>query len=112
MRLPIVRAFFAVATLGRSGCATVTGEATQAINIQTVDAQGKAVDGMKCRIVNGSAEYMGDTPLFGLSVRKIADAAGGRVPAHRLSDDARTDYSRADLTSGSTAQLLPVVAAR
>ena len=71
MRLPLVRAFFAaVALVGVSGCATLTGEATQAISIQTVDANGRPVDGMACRIVNGSAEYMGDTPLFNLRVRR------------------------------------------
>ena len=96
----------ALVVLGVSGCATVTGEATQAINIQTVDATGKPVDGMACRIVNGSAEYMGDTPLFGLRVR--------RSPTPLVAECKRQGYamaraliiSRADLASGSTAQLL------
>ena len=107
MRLPFFRAFLAVAAvLGVSGCATVTGEATQAITIQTVDANGKPVDGMKCRIVNGSAEYMGDTPLFGLRVRKsptplVAECQRGGYPMTRA-----LIISRADLASGSTAQLL------
>ena len=70
MHLPFVRVFFAVALVSVGGCATISGEATQAINIQTVDASGKPVDGMACRIVNGSAEYMGDTPMFNLRVRK------------------------------------------
>ena len=107
MQLPLIRAAYAtLALLAMSGCATVTGEATQAINIQTVDANGKSVDGMKCRIVNGSAEYMGDTPLFGLRVRKS--------PTPLVAECQRTGYpmtraliiSRADLASGSTAQLL------
>jgi len=107
MRLTIVRAFLAaLAVTGASGCATVTGDATQAINIQTVDANGKPVDGMACRIVNGSAEYMGDTPMFGLRVR--------RSPTPLVAECKRNGYpmaraliiSRADLASGSTAQLL------
>ena len=70
MRLAAFRTLFAaIVVIGLSGCATVTGEATQAINIQTVDANGRPVEGMACRIVNGSAEYMGDTPMFGLRVR-------------------------------------------
>ncbi|HVG03666.1 MAG TPA: hypothetical protein VM937_01880, partial [Burkholderiaceae bacterium] len=102
MQLPLIRAAYAtLALLAMSGCATVTGEATQAINIQTVDANGKSVDGMKCRIVNGSAEYMGDTPLFGLRVRKS--------PTPLVAECQRTGYpmtraliiSRADLASGS-----------
>src|SRR5688500_1711962 len=107
MRLPVVRVFLAVAALaGLGGCATVTGEATQAINIQTVDANGKPVDGMACCVVNGSAEYMGDTPLFGLRVRKS--------PTPLIVECKRQGYamaralviSRADLASGLTAHLL------
>ena len=107
MPLPFIRVFVAaIASLGLGGCATLTGEATQAINIQTVDANGKPVDGMACRIVNGSAEYMGDTPLFGLRVRKS--------PTPLIVECKRNGYamaraliiSRADLASGSTAQLL------
>jgi hypothetical protein len=95
-----------LAVLGVSGCATVTGEATQAINIQTVDAQGRPIDGMACRIVNGSAEYMGDTPLFGLRVRRsstplVAECKRQGYPVARA-----LIVSRANLASGSTAQLL------
>lgn len=96
----------AVAVVGICGCATVTGEATQAINIQTVDAQGRPIDGMACRIVNGSAEYMGDTPLFGLRVRRsstplVAECKRQGYPIARA-----LIISRANLASGSTAQLL------
>jgi len=107
MRLPLVRAFLAaLAITGVSGCATMTGEATQVINFQTVDANGKPVDGMACRIVNGSAEYRGDTPMFGLRVR--------RSPTPLVAECKRQGYamaraliiSRADLASGSAAQLL------
>lgn len=107
MRFLWLRVALAVlAVLGISGCATVTGDATQAINIQTVDAQGRPIDGMACRIVNGSAEYMGDTPLFGLRVRRsstplVAECKRQGYPLARA-----LIISRADLASGSTAQLL------
>jgi hypothetical protein len=107
MYLPFVRVFFVVATLvSVSGCATLTGEATQAINIQTVDASGRPVDGMACRIVNGSAEYMGDTPLFNLKVRKSPTALVVECKRHGYAMARALIISRADLVSGSTAQLL------
>ncbi len=107
MYLPFVRVFFVVAALvSVSGCATLTGEATQAINIQTVDASGRPVDGMACRIVNGSAEYMGDTPLFNLKVRKSPTALVVECKRHGYAMARALIISRADLVSGSTAQLL------
>ena len=98
--------FAVIALLATTGCATLTGEATQAINIQTVDANGRPIEGMACRIVNGSAEYMGDTPMFGLRVRRsstplVAECKrGGYAMARALI------IPRADLVSGSTAQLI------
>ena len=107
MHLPFLRVFLAVAALvSVSGCATVTGEATQAINIQTVDAKGKPVDGMACRIVNGSAEYMGDTPMFGLRVRKSPTPLVVECKRNGYAMARALIISRADLASGSTAQLL------
>ena len=107
MRLPFVRTFFvAIAIVGVSGCATITGEATQAINIQTVDANGKPVNGMACRIVNGSAEYMGDTPMFGLRVRKSPTPLVAECKRQGYAMARALIISRADLVSGSTAQLL------
>ena len=107
MRLPFVRTFFvAIAIVGVSGCATITGEATQAINIQTVDANGKPVNGMACRIVNGSAEYMGDTPMFGLRVRKSPTPLVAECKRQGYAMARALIISRADLASGSTAQLL------
>ncbi len=107
MRLSVIRAVLAVtALIGLGGCATITGEATQAINIQTVDANGKPVDGMACRIVNGSAEYMGDTPLFGLRVRKSPTPLIVECKRHGYAMARALIISRADLASGSTAQLL------
>ncbi len=107
MNLTFVRVFVAAITLlGAGGCATITGEATQTINIQTVDANGKPVDGMACRIVNGSAEYMGDTPLFGLRVRKSPTPLIVECKRHGYAMARALVISRADLASGSTAQLL------
>lgn len=64
---PII-AFIALLLL--SGCATVSGDATQLLSIQAMDAKGRIVEGMSCRVVNGSAEYVGDTPMFDLKVRR------------------------------------------
>ena len=63
-------AVFAVTALLASGCATVSGRATQPISIQTVDAQGRLIEGMSCRAVNGGGQYVGDTPMFDLQVRR------------------------------------------
>jgi hypothetical protein len=54
-----------------TGCATMTGTSNQRISVQTFDAQERPIE-MRCRVVNGSAEYFGDTPLFDLSVRRSA----------------------------------------
>ncbi len=107
--MPSSRARVSVAALAlvvASGCATVTGEATQAINIQTVDASGRPIDGMACRIVNGSAEYMGDTPLFGLRVRRSATPLVAECKRQGYPMARALIISRADLATGSTAQLL------
>ncbi len=63
-------ALLAFATLLASGCATVNGNATQPISIQTVDAEGRAIEGMSCRVANDSAHYVGDSPMFDLKVRR------------------------------------------
>ena len=64
-------ALLAFATLMlTTGCATVKGDATQPISIQTVDAQGRAIEGMSCRVNNDSAQYVGDSPMFDLKVRR------------------------------------------
>lgn len=57
-------------TLLGAGCATMTGSPTQMISVQTLDAQGQQVRGMRCRVVNGSAEYLGDSPLMDMQVRR------------------------------------------
>ena len=53
-----------------SGCATMAGDATQKVNIQTVDGQGRVVDGMSCHASNSSARYVGVTPMFDMQVRR------------------------------------------
>lgn len=53
-----------------AGCATVTGSPTQSISIHTVDASGKPVNGMRCRIANGNADYYGNSPLLDMQVRR------------------------------------------
>ncbi|HQR22726.1 MAG TPA: hypothetical protein PLE54_08640 [Burkholderiaceae bacterium] len=70
MRCPSRSALIAVLALGFSGCATLTGDATQKLSIQTVDKEGKAIDGMSCHVSNASAEYVGVTPMFDTQVRR------------------------------------------
>ena len=68
LRLLCAMAAMAVSLL--SGCATMTGEATQTINVQAFDTRGRAIEGMHCKVTNGSAQYFGNSPLFGLTVRR------------------------------------------
>jgi len=53
-----------------SGCATLAGDATQKLNIQTVDGDGRLVEGMSCHASNASADYVGVTPMFDTHVRR------------------------------------------
>lgn len=57
-------------SLALGGCATVTGSPTQSISIHTVDANDRPVEGMNCRVINGSAEYFGTSPMYDLQVRR------------------------------------------
>lgn len=71
-----------------SGCATMAGDATQKVSIQTVDAQGRTVDGMSCKVSNSTAEYVGVTPMFDTHVRRspnplIVECRGDRYPMAR-----------------------------
>jgi hypothetical protein len=81
-------AALALATLLASGCATVNGRATQPVTIQTVDARGEVIEGMSCRVSNASGEYLGDTPMFDLQVRRsstplVVECRGGGRPQAR-----------------------------
>lgn len=64
--LPAIAAFALLA----SGCATMTGEPTQSVSVVVVDHSDRPVTDMRCRVVNGSAEYFGNAPLFGVQVRR------------------------------------------
>lgn len=55
---------------GLTGCATLTGDATQKINIQVVDAEDRSVDGMSCKVSNAWYDYVGVTPMFDMHVRR------------------------------------------
>lgn len=72
MRCLALYGVLALALSGLSGCATLTGEATQKITVQTVDSQDRIVDGMSCRVSNSSADYVGVTPMFDMKVRRSA----------------------------------------
>lgn len=60
------------AALLSAGCATVTGEPTQRVSIYAVDAAGRPLTGLRCHVSNDSADYIGDTPLRDLPVRRSA----------------------------------------
>jgi hypothetical protein len=64
----------AFVALALGGCATLAGDSTQKLNIQTVDKDGRAIDGMSCRASNASAEYVGVTPMFDMQVRRSHSA--------------------------------------
>jgi hypothetical protein len=66
----VVRLVIVTTALLLGGCATMSGESTQRVSIQAIDDKGRIIEGMTCRVVNGSAEYVGDTPLFDLKVRR------------------------------------------
>ena len=79
----VVLASVLAAMLG--GCATVTGDPTQTVHIETLDERGRPIEGMRCQVRNDSAEYFGDSPMFGLEVHrsfsdlKIACHLGDRI---------------------------------
>jgi len=68
-----------------SGCATITGDPTQVVHIETLDEHGQPIQGMRCHLSNASSDYFGDSPLFGLEVHrsssdlKIACRKGNRI---------------------------------
>ena len=89
-----------------TGCATMTGEPTQVINVQTLDAQGHAVEGMRCRVSNGDQEYFGSSPMFALSVRRSANDLEIRCQRGALSAQA-TAVSRGNTTTALLKAMLP-----
>jgi hypothetical protein len=71
-RSPLLRLLPVAAAFAACGCATVSGTPTQPVSVQAVDASGRPVDGMRCRLANGAADYFGTTPIFDLQVRRSA----------------------------------------
>jgi hypothetical protein len=66
------RTLLLAATLLASGCATVTGTATQPVSIHAVDTFDRPVEGMRCRITNAAADYVGSTPMYDVQIRRSA----------------------------------------
>ena len=66
MTLLRCRALLVILATALSGCATLTGEATQKVSIQTVDKEGRVVDGMSCRASNASGVF---NPMDSMSLR-------------------------------------------
>jgi hypothetical protein len=52
------------------GCATISGTATQPIEVRAVDGQDRPVRGMECRIANGISEQIVKLPVAEVSVRR------------------------------------------
>jgi len=67
-RLPILA--LSCLLLSLAGCATLSGEATQPISVHTVDAEGRPINGMRCRLANDAAHYFGNSPLRDVQVRR------------------------------------------
>lgn len=89
-----------------SGCATMTGTATQSINVHTVDASDRPIEGMRCRIINGSAEYFGTSPMYDLRVRRSSSDLD--IECRRGTLSARgTAVSRGSAAMAAIKALLP-----
>ncbi|GAB4482579.1 MAG: hypothetical protein OHK0044_31650 [Burkholderiaceae bacterium] len=94
------------AVLACGGCATITGTPTQSISIHTVDANDRPVDGMRCRVVNGSAEYFGTSPMYDLQVRRSSSDLA--IECRRGALVARgTAVSRGSAAGAAVKALLP-----
>lgn len=65
--------FACIAPLLASGCATITGDATQTIEITAVDANDRPLRGMTCRLDNGHGEQVVTTPARTVEVRRSAN---------------------------------------
>ena len=101
IRRSIVAAVGGIQLALLSGCATIIGDPTQVVHIETLDERGQPIEGMRCHLSNFSSEYYGDSPLFGLEVHrsasdlKIACRLGDRVAEG-------TAVSRAGVRGGVT----------
>ncbi len=101
----MVRALtLALIPLAFAGCATITGSPTQTISIHTVDASGKPIRGMRCRLANGEADYFGNSPLLDVQVRR--SSADLEIECHSGAQVARaTAFARSPSLTGAV--LLP-----
>jgi len=70
MAYPLASVLACSALVALSGCATISGSPTQPISVLTVDATGKPINGMRCRLANGSADYFGNSPLVDVQIRR------------------------------------------
>ena len=114
-----------------SGCATLAGDSTQKLNIQTIDAEGRIVEGMSCHVSNASANYVGVTPMFDMAwplwsrrcklcSSRSRGATGGRrfrkgvfrpaAPAHRAARASPSRTLGSFPTTASMAGAKPVTA--
>jgi hypothetical protein len=88
-----------IALLG--GCATVTGDPTQVVHVETLDERGQPIEGMRCHLSNASSDYFGDSPMFGLEVhRSASDLKISCRLGDRVADG--TAVSRSGLRGGVT----------
>ena len=53
-------------------CATLTGDPTQVLQIETVDERGRVIEGMRCHLSNASSDYFGDSPMLEVEVHRSA----------------------------------------
>ena len=84
-----------------SGCATITGDPTQVVHIETLDERGQPIEGMRCHLSNASSDYFGDSPLFGLEVHRSASDL--KIACHKGNRIAEgTAVSRSGLRGGAT----------
>lgn len=57
-----------------SGCATLTKESRQTIDVQVFDSNGRAVSNAVCRLDNSSEALFGNSPLIRVTVeRSVSD---------------------------------------
>jgi hypothetical protein len=100
------RVLLPIVALLLAGCATVTGTPNQSIHIQTVDATGRSISGLRCRITNASADYFGDSPLRDLQVRRSSSDLQIECPQGSLIARG-TAVSRGSVVDGAVKALLP-----
>lgn len=67
--------------LGLTGCATVTGDRSQQIRVETFDTQGTQITGAKCKLVNDYGEQSTDE--------------SGQVTVHRSNKDILVECNKA-----------------